>query len=67
MADKNSVTIEIKDPEFALGAILQVIADAEWNDGVGLWINEESDIDPEQLDENTRLVWDIREKIKQQL
>lgn len=67
MADRKSVTIEVKNPEFVISALLRVIADAEFNDGVGMWIQEESDVVPDALDEATRAVWDIREKIKEQL
>lgn len=67
MAERKSVTIEIKNPEFVMAAILDVISQAEFQDGVGMWISEESDVVVEALDENSAAVWDIRNKIKEQM
>lgn len=67
MGDKKVSVVEVREPEAMLAALLNVIAGYEFQDGVGQWISEESDVREESLDSESRRVWDLYKQIKEQL
>ncbi len=67
MGERKSVTIEIREPEKVYGQLLKVLAHSAFNDGVGQWIETEADVDVPFLDDDEKVLWNVMQKIKEQL